>query len=119
MFSTFWHPEQAGGLLTLRFVRINQGKGEIRPRDGDRNGTRSSGPVSIEIRGGTALFEPSAEGGTFNGVYFIGGEGSIAEVQEVLDLSFGAASIRTYGGRVSAFSWVYGIDPFVNACLPK
>lgn len=103
-------PEQAGGHLTLRFVRINQGKGEIRPRrpadtttttDGEQDGARSSEPVSIEIRGGTVLFEPSAEGGTFVGVYFMGGEGTIAEVQDAIALSFGAASIRTYGGRVS------------------
>jgi len=58
--------------------------------------------VSIEYRGSTALFEPSADGGTFVGVYFIGGVGSIEEVQEALNQSFGAASIRTYGGRVSA-----------------
>lgn len=90
-------------------MRINQGKGEIRPRvpdttNGNQNGTRSSGAVSIEVRGGTALFEPSAEGGTFVGVYFIGGDGSVAEAEEMIRLSFGAASIRTYGGRVSVSS---------------
>lgn len=81
----------------------------IRPRypdrtaNGDEEGT---GPVTIENRGCTALFEPSAEGGTFVGVYFIGGLGSIEEVQEAINQSFGAASIRTYGGRVSARPWM-------------
>lgn len=112
MYTTYIHtpPKQAGGHLTLRFVRINQGKGEIRAPNNssirsDRDGARSPGPVSIEIRGGSALFEPSAEGGTFVGVYFIGGDGTIAEVEEAINQSFGGASIRTFGGHVSVFPY--------------
>jgi hypothetical protein len=100
----------------MRFVRLNEGKGIIRPRSplegagnndeqGDSgNGTSkgSYGNMVLEFRGCSVLFEPGAEGGSFVGVYFVGEEQSAATVEKAINQSLGRVSIRVYGGRVSA-----------------
>lgn len=111
------HPTQAGASLTMRFVRLNQGKGVIRPRsavvegadnndeqDDSGNGTSkgSYGNMVLERRGCSVLFEPGAEGGGFVGIYFVGVDQSAANVEESINQSLGRVSIREYGGRVSA-----------------
>jgi len=111
------HPTQAGGSLTMRFVRLNKGKGIIRPRSaaevfggsnneqGDSgNGTTkgSYGNMVLERRGCSVLFEPGAEGGSFVGVYFVGEEQGAATMQESINQSWGRVSVRVYGDRVSA-----------------
>jgi len=111
------HPTQAGGSLIMRFVRLNTGKGIIRPRSamegfggskneqGDSgNGTTkgSYGNMVLERRGGSVLFEPGAIEGNFVGIYFVGEEQGAAAMQESINQSFGRVSVRVYGGRVSA-----------------
>lgn len=110
------HSAQAGASLTMRFLRLNQGKGVIRSRSavegadnndeqGDSgNGTSkgSYGNMVLERRGCSVLFEPSAEGGSFVGIYFVGEAQSAASVETSINLSLGRVSIREYGGRVSA-----------------
>lgn len=99
----------------MRFLRLNQGKGIFRPRSalegalnddeqGDSgNGTSkgSYGNMVLEVRGGSILFEPGAEGGSFVGIYFVGEEPSAASVEKAINQSLGRVSIRVYGGRVS------------------
>ncbi|GAB5037319.1 pectin lyase fold virulence factor [Nannochloropsis oceanica] len=105
---------EAGGSLTMRFLRLNQGKGIFRPRSalegalnddeqGDSgNGTSkgSYGNMVLEVRGGSILFEPGAEGGSFVGIYFVGEEPSAASVEKAINQSLGRVSIRVYGGRI-------------------
>lgn len=116
------HPTQAGGSLTMRFVRLNTGKGTIRPRSamegagnnneqGDSaNGTSKGtyGNMVLEFRGGSVLFEPGAEVSNFVGVYFVGEQQSVATMQRSINQSLGRVAIRVYGNRVSAVIWDVG-----------
>jgi len=67
-------------------LRINAGKGEVRPRfysseaelEASKNNTENFFQNKvIEVRGGTALLEPGAIGADFIGVTFLGDEGTM------------------------------------------
>jgi hypothetical protein len=70
---------KAGAHLTLRYVRINTGKGELRPRLFPLSRNNESDffmDQVVEVRGGTVLLEPGTKGADFIGVTFIGDEGT-------------------------------------------
>jgi hypothetical protein len=98
---------QSGASLELRFLRLGQGGGELRPRFGGGGGLVSGqrdNRVScrvlrliagwggggtkkvLEVRGGGVLFEPGAVRGDFVGVVFTD-EGGTEEVSQLTGLT--------------------------------
>lgn len=100
---------QPGGFLELRYVRLSQGEGIIRPRFPNGNSVPPEAPMQIadesdyvrEQRGGMVLILPGALGGTFVGVIFDNDDTGAEEVLETIDLILSTASYRVYGGAVA------------------